>query len=104
MPDAERLEAREVGRNVLAHRRHQQRIGAEQLEVVADVACGAAELTLTDTQDNPIARRVFQPGEYLAPQNPPEQAFPANTDIPVRLWIEAKEITAAGYRLYVFYP
>lgn len=62
------------------------------------------ELTLTDTQDNPIARRVFQPDEYLAPQNPPEQGFPANTDTPVRLWIEAKDITAAGYRLYVFYP
>ena len=62
------------------------------------------ELSLTDTQDNAIARRVFQPDEYLSPQNPPEQAFPANTDIPVRLWIEAKDITAAGYRLYVFYP
>lgn len=62
------------------------------------------ELSLTDTQDNAIARRVFQPSEYLAPQNLPEQAFPANTDVPVRLWIEAKDIAAAGYRLYVFYP
>jgi predicted Zn finger-like uncharacterized protein len=62
------------------------------------------ELSLTDTQDNAIARKVFQPGEYLPPQNPPDQAFPGNTDIAVRLWIEAKEIGAAGYRLYVFYP
>lgn len=62
------------------------------------------ELSLTDTQDNAIARRVFQPGEYLPPQTPPGQAFPANAEIAVRLWIEAKEISAAGYRLYVFYP
>ena len=65
------------------------------------------ELSLTDTLDNAIARRVFQPAEYLPPpnlSNPPDQAFPANADIAVRLWVEAKEIAAAGYRLYVFYP
>lgn len=62
------------------------------------------ELSLTDTQDNAIVRRVFQPKDYLPPQNPPDQAFPAHTDIAVRLWIEVKEISAAGYRLYVFYP
>jgi predicted Zn finger-like uncharacterized protein len=62
------------------------------------------ELSLTDTLDNAIARKVFQPGEYLSPQNPPSHAFPPNTDITVRLWIEAKDIPAAGYRLYVFYP
>jgi predicted Zn finger-like uncharacterized protein len=62
------------------------------------------ELSLTDTQDNAIARRVFQPGEYLPPQDPPDQAFPASADVAIRLWVEAKEIGAAGYRLYVFYP
>jgi predicted Zn finger-like uncharacterized protein len=62
------------------------------------------ELSLTDTQDNAIARRVFQPNEYLPPQNPNGQTFPARADVAVRLWIEVKEVTAAGYRLYVFYP
>jgi hypothetical protein len=62
------------------------------------------ELSLTDTADNAIARKVFQPDEYLSPQNPPNQTFPGNTDVAVRLWIEAREISAAGYRLYVFYP
>lgn len=62
------------------------------------------ELSLTDTQDNAIARRVFQPDEYLPAQLPPTQPFAANADIAVRLWIEAGEIGAAGYRLYVFYP
>lgn len=62
------------------------------------------ELSLTDTQDNAIARRVFPPDEYLSAKNPADQPFPANADIAVRLWIETKDISAAGYRLYVFYP
>jgi predicted Zn finger-like uncharacterized protein len=64
----------------------------------------ALELSLTDTQDGAIARRVFQPGDYLPPNIPSKQAFPANSDVAVRLWVEAKGISAAGYRLYVFYP
>ncbi len=35
---------------------------------------------------------------------PAGQPFAANSDVGVHLWIEAKEISAAGYRLYVFYP
>ena len=62
------------------------------------------ELALTDTQDNAIARRIFAPEEYLPVKLKSDQPFPANSDIAVRLWIEAKEIPAAGYRLYVFYP
>jgi len=62
------------------------------------------ELTLTDTQDAAIARRVFAPAEYLPTKIPAGQPFAANSDVAVRLWIEAKEIAAAGYRLYVFYP
>lgn len=62
------------------------------------------ELSLTDTQDAAIARRIFAPVEYLAARTPTGQPFAANSDVAVRLWIEAKEISAAGYRLYVFYP
>ena len=62
------------------------------------------ELSLTDTQDAAIARRVFLPSEYLSPKLLADPHVVANTDVPVRLWIEAKEITASGYRLYVFYP
>ncbi len=62
------------------------------------------ELSLTDTQDNAIARRVFRASDYLPPTILPDQAFPAHSDITVRLWIEAKDMSAAGYRLYVFYP
>lgn len=62
------------------------------------------ELALTDTQDTPIARRVFMPEEYLPAAMRSDPAFAAHSDVAVRLWIEAKDISAAGYRLYVFYP
>ena len=52
----------------------------------------------------PIARRIFAPTEYLPTKISAGQPFAANADVAVRLWIEAKEISAAGYRLYVFYP
>ena len=60
--------------------------------------------TWADTQDAAVARRVFSPADYLSPKTPANQPFAANSDLTVRLWIEAREIAAAGYRLYVFYP
>ena len=62
------------------------------------------ELSLTDTQDSAVARRVFPPAEYISPKTSTNQSFAANSDLAVRLWIEARDIAAAGYRLYVFYP
>lgn len=62
------------------------------------------ELSLTDTADAAIARRVFPPAEYLSAKIPADQPFKANSDVAVRLWIEARDVSAAGYRLYVFYP
>ncbi len=59
------------------------------------------ELSLTDTQDIAIARRIFSPQEYLPVR---DQSFAANSDTALRLRIEARNISAAGYRLYVFYP
>ena len=64
----------------------------------------ALQLSLTDTQDNVIARRVFLPGEYLSPNDLSPLIFAADAEISVRMWIEAKELAAAGYRLYAFYP
>ena len=64
----------------------------------------ALEIALTDTQDTPVARRVFLPEDYLPASLHADQPFQAHTDIAVRLWIEAREINAAGYRIYVFYP
>lgn len=62
------------------------------------------ELSLTDTSDAAIARKVFLPEEFLPDGVPANKPFKAKSEVTVRLWIEASEISAAGYRLYVFYP
>lgn len=61
------------------------------------------ELTLTDINDRVVARRVIDAPDYL-PAGVPADAFPANAETAVRLWIEASDIGATGYRLYIFYP
>jgi len=63
----------------------------------------ALELTLTDSHDAVVARRVLQAPDYLPPKAD-AKAFSGQSEIGLRLWIEAKETPAAGYRLYVFYP
>jgi predicted Zn finger-like uncharacterized protein len=62
----------------------------------------ALELTLTDTEDRPIARRVLVPQEYLGPSQ--ETTFAANSERLLSLQIDASALRAAGYRLYLFYP
>lgn len=66
-------------------------------------ALPALELTLTDTQDRAVLRRVLSPAEYLPARADPAAAFAANSELAVKLWFDARE-AAAGYRLYVFYP
>lgn len=68
-----------------------------------DQAWPALELTLTDANDNVVARRVLNPADYLPPSGN-GKAFAANAEQAVKLWLEARGIGAAGYRLYVFYP
>lgn len=63
----------------------------------------ALELTLTDTNDAVVARRVIHAAQYLPPGSAPE-AFAANSEMALRLWVDAKDMGAAGYRLYIFYP
>ncbi len=61
------------------------------------------ELTLTDAQDAVVARRVLAAADYLPPRTDPG-VFPPGADTAVKLWIDARDAGAAGYRLYVFYP
>lgn len=61
------------------------------------------ELTLTDINDRVVARRVIESADYLQ-SGAPKEHFPANGETGVRLWIEASDIGATGYRLYIFYP
>ena len=61
------------------------------------------ELTLTDTQDNAILRRALQPAEYLPAKADPT-LFPPGSEVDVRLWLDAKDVAAAGYRVEILYP
>lgn len=63
----------------------------------------ALELTLTDPQDQPVARRVLAASDY-AGRAAADNLFPAGSEIPVKVYFEASPVKATGYRLYLFYP
>lgn len=62
------------------------------------------ELTLTDTQDNPLARRTFSPAEYRISQENQLLGFPANRESSIKLHLNTTDLKPAGYRLFLFYP
>ena len=73
----------------------------------------ALELTLTDAQDQPLARRVLTAADYASRSGSavasPSQAgednsFPPGTELPVKVYFDASAVQATGYRLYLFYP
>jgi len=64
----------------------------------------ALELTLTDSQDQPVARRVLAPRDYLGQGARLDAGFPANSELAVKVFLEASSLKATGYRLYLFYP
>jgi predicted Zn finger-like uncharacterized protein len=67
------------------------------------LAMPALELSLTDTADTVISRRVYLPGEL--PDVPP--LLPPRSTVPVSLRLSlavGNELSMAGYRALVFYP
>lgn len=62
------------------------------------------ELTLTDTQDQALASRIFTPGEYLKENNNPSVAIEPGKEISVTLYIDSGDLNTAGYRLFLLYP
>jgi hypothetical protein len=62
------------------------------------------ELTLTDTADKAIARRVMAPAAYLPATTAFAEGMPPNADIMVVVGVDPGEMAASGYRLYLFYP
>ncbi len=61
------------------------------------------ELTLTDTQDRMIARRIFAPGEYAKGANLKRGMAPSG-EVTVKLYLDLGDLNAAGYRVFLFYP
>ncbi|MFZ5504154.1 MAG: DUF3426 domain-containing protein [Pseudomonadota bacterium] len=61
------------------------------------------ELSLTDTSDRPIVRRVLAPADYL-PADRQGGEFAAASEQAVSVLVDPTDTNAGGYRLYVFYP
>jgi predicted Zn finger-like uncharacterized protein len=71
------------------------------------VALPAIEVTLTDTQNRIVARRVFAPADYLASAGESADAIEAGlapgADYTIKLVFEARGIRASGFVVYPFY-
>jgi predicted Zn finger-like uncharacterized protein len=71
------------------------------------MALPAIEVTLTDTQNRTIARKVFRPVDYLASSGEPssrlDEGLSPGSDLSVRLVFEARGLSASGFVLYPFY-
>ena len=71
------------------------------------VALPAIEVTLTDTQNRIVARRVFAPADYLASAGESADVLDAGlapgSDYTIRLVFEARGIRASGFVVYPFY-
>ncbi|OGS99848.1 MAG: hypothetical protein A3F73_05505 [Gallionellales bacterium RIFCSPLOWO2_12_FULL_59_22] len=62
------------------------------------------ELTLNDTHDTPLARRIFKPKDYLPPLENEQTGLLPNHEISVRLHLNTNDLMPTGYRLVLFYP
>lgn len=89
--------------------------GIDVLELTAVVrnrasftqALPALEVTLTDARNQPIARKVFTPADYLAAAGEPrtriDQGLGAGADFTIRVFFEARGVQAAGFLVYPFF-
>jgi predicted Zn finger-like uncharacterized protein len=62
------------------------------------------ELTLSDAQEHVVVRRAFGPQEYLSGAADPASGLAANSELAIRLFIDASATSQAGYQVYLFYP
>ena len=62
------------------------------------------ELTLSDAQDQIVVRRAFAPEEYLSAAADPRAGIAGNSELAVKLFIDASATSQAGYQVYLFYP
>jgi hypothetical protein len=71
------------------------------------VALPAIEITLTDTTNRTLARKVFAPVDYLASAGEPssriDDGLGPGSDYTIRVAFEARGVAAAGFVVYPFY-
>jgi len=72
------------------------------------MALPAVELTLTDSLNHPLVRKVFTPSDYLSPHTAAEleasDNLAAGSDLTIRLVFEFRGVGVAGFVAYPFYP
>jgi len=61
------------------------------------------ELTLLDRLNQPSARKVFRPVDYLVRSQNPGRGIGSSQELPVKLYLDTGDIRPAGYRLYIFF-
>ena len=89
--------------------------GTDVLELTAVIrnrasftqALPALEVTLSDTQNRPVARKVFTPADYLVASGEPrtriDEGLAPGADMTIRLYFEARGLQAAGFLVYPFF-
>ena len=61
------------------------------------------ELTLTDTDDRPVVRRLIKPGEYLKTGANMAAGMSSKDEVRVKLAINVSDLSVAGYRVLLAY-
>jgi predicted Zn finger-like uncharacterized protein len=89
---------------------HPVRVGVVTLNVILRNRASYAqayphlELTLTDTQEQTLARRTFSATEYLNFREEEINGLAANRESSIKLYLDTNNLKVAGYRLFLFYP
>lgn len=62
------------------------------------------EVTLTDAADKAVVRKIIKPLDFVPAGQNDASGFAANAELAIQLTLDAGDLPAAGYRLYLFYP
>ncbi len=69
-----------------------------------EVMWPALELTLTDTGGGVLVRKVLQPADYLRGQSSLNPRGIGSGETPIKVALEARRLSPAGYSVVLFYP
>ncbi|MDY7573597.1 DUF3426 domain-containing protein [Actimicrobium sp. CCI2.3] len=64
----------------------------------------AIELTLLDSSNLPVSRRVFTAANYLPTPPATTSGFAASSEQSAHITFELQQKKASNYRVYLFYP
>ena len=67
-------------------------------------ALPSLELTLTDAADQAVVKKLFHPADYVEDKTAIARGVGPLQEANVRLRLELIDLTAVGYRLFVYYP